>query len=108
MMSEIKMCEALYPTAGWHKNVKIDYSSDSGASNYSSSHSLHFMGELRSGTVGHLEEGKSSTADDTEASQTHQNSVMNGDLSSVTSLCSKSSPQKLARHKQAKPVPTYG
>ena len=70
-MTEMKMCEALYPKAGWSKTVKADYASDScpedDLDGYSSSHSIHMVNDLRAGTIGHLEEGKSSTADDTEA-----------------------------------------
>ena len=43
MMQEMKLCETLYPAAGWHNNIKMDYNSDDNVSNlsgYSSSHSL--------------------------------------------------------------------
>jgi len=35
MMEEIKLCETLYPAAGWHNNIKMDYASDDNLSSAS-------------------------------------------------------------------------
>ena len=106
-MEEIKLCETLYPAAGWHNNIKMDYASDdnlSSASGQSSSQNLRFMRERRQETIANLEEGKSSTADDTDQTSQAMTSVHGGETSSVASQMSKS-PSKLARHKYAKPNP---
>lgn len=93
MMQEIKLCEALYPVAGWHQNIKMDYASDDNLSNVSgqsSSQNLRLMGQLRSETIANLEEGKSSTADDTDQISQAMTSVHGGETSSVASQMSKS------------------
>ena len=96
MMREIKICEALYPAKNWVEKADLGYLSDevnSQMSGYSSAGSdlnnLQFLAELRSGTNANFEEGKSSTADDTEASQA-QTSIMQGETSSAASQFSKS------------------
>ena len=99
-MQTVKDCEALYPIGmGWQDNVHLALPSDdenmsnlSGRSGYSSAgefNSLRYMSDLRN-TLGQMEEGKSSTADDTEATSQAQTSVMQGDTSSAASNLSKS------------------
>ena len=100
-MKTVKDCEALYPIGmGWQDNVRLASPSDdenmsnlSARSGYSSQgefNSLRYMSDLRSNTLRQMEEGKSSTADDTEATSQAQTSVMQGETSSAASNLSKS------------------
>ena len=87
MMREIKEYEVLYGEDKLAENIDLGYLSDectSQLSGYSSNrsnqefNSLRFLNDVGRGTYAHLEEGKSSTADDTEAEKSVQKAQVSG------------------------------